>query len=179
MKKFLGVLFAVILLFGLSACSLFGGKNEENGGNNSNGGNSIFNSTKTLTCTKTEVDDDGDKTDATLTVTYKNDIIKKIVSTELTSLDAEYIEFAISFGKAAAEEFNKVNGLNISYTADGADKLKIETVIDYDSLDLDALASIVDDLAEEGELENSFYKSKELKIEDIQKEMIEDGYTCK
>lgn len=181
MKKFLGVLFAVILLFGLSACSLFGGKNEENGGNNSNGGNSIFNSTKTLTCTKTEVDeDDGSKTENTVVVTYKGDSIKKIVNTSVSDLEAEYVEFAISLGKAIAEEFNKVNGLTITYSAtNSGNALKVETIIDCENLDVSALSELTEDLVDENSLESSFYNAKDTKIDDLKKEIEEDGFTCK
>ena len=54
-----------------------------------------------------------------------------------------------------------------------------ETIIDCENLDVSALSELTEDLVDVNSLESSFYNAKDTKIDDLKKEIEEDGFTCK
>ena len=67
----------------------------------------------------------------------------------------------------------------IVLTTNSGNALKVETIIDCENLDVSALSELTEDLVDVNSLESSFYNAKDTKIDDLKKEIEEDGFTCK
>ena len=137
--------------------------------------NNPLSSTKEITCTRESKDEDGYKTTDTMLITTKGKKKKKVTSTSVTETDPEYVDFTVSFGEAFAETFNKIEGMEMSYTKEGTNSVKMTLSVDYEKLDPTQIKDTLGELYDEDD--SSLYNSKDLSFEEFEKESLE-GYTC-
>lgn len=131
-----------------------------------------------LTCTKSETDEDGYKTDETVVVTYKDNYVTKVDSTFLMETDPEYLEMTIGFMQVFTEAFNQVEGMNYTVSKEGDSKIKQNITIDYEKLDVDKMKELFSDSEDS---EDSFFINPDethVTIDEFKENDLE-GYTCK
>ena len=143
-------------------------------GSKSSGGGGLFNSNKTMTCTKESTDDEGYKVTDTMKVTYNSSKVLKVETTNISETDPTYIDLALSFGQLFAASFNEIDGIDVSYTKEGDNKLKVTTAVEYGKINLEQIKNVLGDLYSE---EDSLYGKKDYTIDDFKAENLE-GYTC-
>ena len=129
---------------------------------------------KELTCTNTTTDEDGYKNEDKMVVTYKDNKVVKVTETNVTETDPSMLDMTYSFTSAFAESFNKVDGMNITYSKEGNNKLKFVMIVDYDKIDVDSLKNTLGDLYDE----DNFYNKKDITIDEFKENNLKD-YTCK
>ena len=61
------------------------------------------NSSGTLTCTKTEMSEDGYSTNTTMVVTYADKIVTKVEQTSIEEMEADFVDTSIYFSQLLAE----------------------------------------------------------------------------
>ena len=170
-KKIFALLFAILLCVVLVGCG--NSNNKENGSSNSGGG--LFNSNKTMTCTKETVDDDGYKTNETVKITYNSSKVISVNTTNISETDPEYIDLAYGFGVAFASKFSELDGIKVKYTKVDDNKLKMTMDIEYDKINPEQIKEALGDAYNE---EESMYAKKEYTIDDLKKDSLKD-YDCK
>ena len=151
MKKFLGIFIGLLFVILVSGCS-----NE-----------------KTITCTKETVDSQNYKTVDTMEVTYNSKKVLKIKDTVITDA-GEYVDFSLGVMKLFASAFDDVNGVTVNVEKVDEDKIKSETTVIYDEINIDNLKEKLGGLVDE----DSYYTSSNVTINEF-KEAHLDGYTCK
>lgn len=135
-------------------------------GSNSNSG--------TLNCTKIEYDEDGYKTTDTMIVNYKNGVVTSVSETDVSEMDADYIDFTLSFGNLFAEALNKIDGLNVEYTKIDDSTLQYTMSIDYSKVELDKVKEAFGDAYDDNQA--SMY-TKNISLEVFKTDILND-YTC-
>lgn len=170
MKKIIVVLLlGGILLFSVSACS----KDNDNllKSKSKNG---------TLVCTRKTIDEDNYATNETMSVTYKNNIVKKVENKFDIEMDPEYIDFTIGFAQLFFTSFNEIEGIEATIEKKENSILQLFKV-DYDNLDLKALEELMKDLSEDGNSDDSYIskiKNKNLTLDEFKSDNLND-YECK
>lgn len=159
MKKFLVLLFAVMICFSLTAC----------------GNNKSSKDGNTLTCTKEEKNDEGYNTKEEYVLSYNDkDIITKIENTSISEMDKESIELTIGLSSLATSMFDGIDGISMKVTKEGDNAVKTVTIVDFNKLDTDKLKDLI---SEDGE-ESSLFDGKDMTINEFKKENLE-GFSCK
>lgn len=133
-------------------------------------------SDKTMTCTKSETDEDGYKTEDTIKINYnKDNYVTKVSSTSTLETDESYVDMTIGFLKEFETKFNEIGGINYSISKEGNNKIKLVLGIDYEKLDVDKLKEAAGD-----GLDLSLVDSNDthVTIEEFKKNELE-GYICK
>lgn len=133
-------------------------------------------SEKTMTCTKSETDEDGYKTEDTIKINYnKDNYVTKVSSTSTLETDESYVDMTIGFLKEFETKFNEIGGINYSISKEGNNKIKLVLGIDYEKLDVDKLKEAAGD-----GLDLSLVDSNDthVTIEEFKKNELE-GYICK
>lgn len=133
-------------------------------------------SEKSLTCTKTETDEEGYNTTNTIIITYKNNQVIKIKNTSISEVDPNYIDFSYTIGTSFAETLNKANGINVEYSKQDTNKIQTIIEINYSEISEENLKETLGDLYSNDS--DSLYTLKNLSIEDFKEKHL-DGYTCK
>lgn len=174
MKKVLLTITIILSVFLITGCGIKSGNGGKSGGNS---GGSILNPTKTMTCTKEETDENGKKTSEKMIITYNSTKVLKVNNTQIIDTDPNYMELTLKVGKGVAEEMSKVDGITLSYEAEGTDKVKVTTEVEFEKVNLDQLKEVLGGLYDENNTE-SIYGDKDYTIEKFKKENLE-GYTCK
>ncbi len=156
-KKMLLSLMILFTVVGLTGCS-----------NSSN---------KVMTCTKTEIEEDGHKTEETMNISYgKDNYVTKVDATTIMEVDESYTDMMVGFMQSFGDEFNKIGGISYSISKEGNNKVKQTMSIDYKNLDVDKLKEIA------GEDDNSTFiintNETHVTIDEFKKNEL-DGYTCK
>lgn len=134
-------------------------------------------SNKVMTCTKTETEEDGYKTEETMNISYgKDNYVTKVDATTVMEIDESYTDMMIEFMQNFSDEFNKIGGISYSISKEGNNKVKQTMSIDYKNLDVDKLKEIA------GEDGNSTFiinpNETHVTIDEFKKNELE-GYTCK
>ena len=175
MKKFLILLLALLLL--VTGC---GEKKEASSNDDDSKAKETEKTSGTLTCTKSEKDEDGYLVNDTMEVTYKDKKVTRVKETNISEVDKDYLDMSVSFGEMLAEQLNKVDGVNVVYSKEGEDKLKFIMDIDFKTLDVEALQKQFSDSEDESteSTNDSFYSNKDANIDDFVKKNLAD-YTCK
>lgn len=132
------------------------------------------NSSGTLTCTKTEISEDGYSTKTTMVVTYADKIVNKVEQTSIEEMEADFVDTSIYFSQLLAESLNEVNGYNITFAKESDTSVRIVTTIDYTELDSAKIKETLGSSYNEGAL----YSLSNITIEDFKETQLE-GYTCK
>ena len=140
----------------------------------SNIGSKILNSKKNMTCTKEITDEDGYTSTETIEITYNDSKVLKAKSTEITETDPNYIEIQLGFGKAFAEAFNEIDGIEVNYSKVDDNKIKLTMEIEYEKIKPEQIKDVLGDLYSE---EDSFYKKSDYTIEEFKTENLND-YIC-
>ena len=153
MKKFLSIGLIALFIFGLTGC-----------GNDNSG---------TLTCTKTETNEEGYATEETMIVTYKDNIVTNVEATAVEEMDADYVDMTVSFGQLFAASLNEVSGFNVSYEKESDSSVKYIMSVDFQNLDLDALKTAFGEDFDD----NSFYANSNITIDEFREENLSD-YSC-
>ena len=153
MKKFLSIGLIALFIFGLTGC-----------GNDNSG---------TLTCTKTETNEEGYATEETMIVTYKDNIVTNVEATAIEEMDTDLVDMTVSFGQLFATSLNEVNGLNVSYEKESDSSVKYIMSVDFQNLDLDALKTAFGEDFDD----NSFYANSNITIDEFREENLSD-YSC-
>lgn len=151
MKKYLIILFSLGIFF-ITGCESSSG---------------------TLTCTKTEISEEGYSTQNTMVVTYTNKIVNKVEQTSIEEMDADFVDTSIYFSRLLAESLNEVNGYNITFTKESDTSVKIVTTIDYTELDEEKIKETLGSSYKE----NSLYAVSNITINDFKETQL-DGYSC-
>lgn len=136
-------------------------------GSNSNSG--------TLNCTKIEYDEDGYKTTDTMVVNYKNDKVVTIKETIVSEMDANYIDFTLSFGQMFAESLNQIEGLTAEYTKLDSNNLQYVMTVDYNKIDVNNVKNVLGDSFDENQ--ESMY-TNDISLDKFKSDIL-NGYTCK
>ena len=168
MKKILlgiSLLLGVILLTGCGS--------DVTGSNNSGG---LFSSTKAVTCTHEEVDEDGYKTTEEMVVTYDSSKVLSAKSTSIIETDPTLVDFTLSFGELLADAINAVEGVSVSYEKHSDSSIKATTTVDYEKLDYSKLKSQLGDMYDSDD--DALYNVKGLSFEEFKKRSL-SGYSCK
>ena len=131
------------------------------------------NNSGTLTCTKTEISEEGYSTKNTMVVTYADKIVNKVEQTSIEEMDADYVDTSIYFSQLLAESLNEVSGYNITFTKESNTSVKIVTTIDYTELDGEKIKEIFGSSYKE----NALYSLSNITIDDFKETQL-DGYTC-
>ena len=134
MKKFLSIGLIALFIFGLTGC-----------GNDNSG---------TLTCTKTETNEEG-------------------YATAIEEMDTDLVDMTVSFGQLFATSLNEVNGLNVSYEKESDSSVKYIMSVDFQTLDLDALRETFGEDFDD----DSFYANNNITIDEFREENLSD-YNC-
>lgn len=132
------------------------------------------NSSGTLTCTKTEISEDGYSTKTTMVVTYVDKIVNKVEQTSIEEMDADFVGTSIYFSQLLAESLNEVDGYNIIFEKESDTSVKIVTTIDYTELDGEKIKETLGSSYKE----DALYSLSNITIEDFKETQL-DGYTCK
>lgn len=130
--------------------------------------------TKTMTCTKTSTDEDGYKTTDTLEVTAKEDKVIKVIDTNVSEVDPNYLDFTFNLSSGLSETINKVDGMNVVYTKEDNNKIKFVMTVDFTKLNTESIKDAFGDLYDE----NNFYSEKDITLEKFKENNLKD-YTCK
>lgn len=131
-------------------------------------------STQTLTCTKTSTDEDGYKTTDTIEVTAKEDKVIKVIDTNVSEVDPNYLDFTFNLSSGLSETINKLDGMNIVYTKEDKNKIKFVMTVDFAKLNTESIKDAFGDLYDE----NNFYSEKDITLEKFKENNLKD-YTCK
>lgn len=132
------------------------------------------NSSGTLTCTKTEISEDGYSTKTTMVVTYVDNIVNKVEQTSIEEMDADFVGTSIYFSQLLAGSLNEVDGYNIIFEKESDTSVKIVTTIDYTELDGEKIKETLGSSYKE----DALYSLSNITIEDFKETQL-DGYTCK
>ena len=170
MKK-LGIIFTAFLLLLVTGCS-FGNKANNNDNNSNNSGNTNTNGVKTMTCTKEEVDEYNDKTTETMVITYNSNKVLTVKQTALSEMDPEDLAFSYGFASIFVSAFNNIDGMEVSISKIGDNKMETVMNIDYDQLNLEQLEEL--NMSDE----ESLYGSNSYTIDSFRTNFLE-GYSCK
>ena len=159
MKKILCILIILLVLIPITGC-----KKEQKTNDN------------VLTCTKKEKDKSGKKTSNTLTITYDNEKISKLKSTTVSEMDPTTINLTMSIGGKVFEEMNKIDGLNMKYQKVSKNELGLVVEIDYTKIDTKKIKEKLGKLYDE---DAKLYNLQDTSIDDLEKELEKEGYSCK
>lgn len=165
MKKFFMCFLIVGVLFISTAC----GKEESNDGKKDG-------KYETLTCTLSETDEAGMKTETSAVVKY-NGSDKKVVSidqTVTTEVNPQIADLTVNLTSAVAEAFNKIDGMSMKVTKENDTTIKSVTSIDYTKINVENMKETLGDMFDE---ENAMY-TKDVTIDSL-KDTALKGYTCK
>ncbi len=132
------------------------------------------NSSGTLTCTKTEMSEDGYSTNTTMVVTYADKIVTKVEQTSIEEMDSDFVDTSIYFSRLLAESLNEVDGYNITFEKENDMAVRIVTTIDYTVLDREKIKETLGSSYKE----DALYSLSNITIEDFKETQL-DGYTCK
>jgi hypothetical protein len=169
MKKcLLGICLLIGVAFFVTGCG------SDITGNGSDGG--LFSSTKTVTCTREEVDEEGFKTKDEMIVTYDSSKVLSAKSISIIETDPTLVEFTLSFGNLLSDAINVVEGVSVSYEKYGDSSIKATTNIDYEKLDYSKLKSQLGDMYDSDD--DALYNVKGLSFEEFKKKSLA-GYSCK
>ena len=130
-------------------------------------------SSGTLTCTKTEISEEGYSTETTMVVTYKNKVVNKVEQTSIEEMDADFVDTSIYFSQLLAASLNEISGYNITFTKESVTSVKIVTTIDYTELDLEKIKEAFGSSYKEGAL----YSLSNISIKDFKETQL-NGYKC-
>ena len=130
-------------------------------------------SSGTLTCTKTEISEEGYSTETTMVVTYKNKVVNKVEQTSIEEMDADFVDTSIYFSQLLAASLNEISGYNITFTKESVTSVKIVTTIDYTELDLEKIKEAFGSSYKEG----SLYSLSNISIKDFKETQL-NGYKC-
>lgn len=130
--------------------------------------------TQTLTCTKTSTDEDGYKTTDTIEVTAKEDKVIKVIDTNVSEVDPNYLDFTFNLSSGLSETINKLDGMNVVYTKEDNNKIKFVMTVDFAKLNTESIKDAFGDLYDE----NNFYSEKDITLEKFKENNLKD-YTCK
>ena len=153
MKKVLSIGLIALFIFGLTGC-----------GNDNSG---------TLTCTKTETNEEGYATKETMIVTYKDNTVTNVEATAIEEMDTDLVDMTVSFGQLFATSLNEVNGLNVSYEKESDSSVKYIMSVDFQTLDLDALRETFGEDFDD----DAFYANNNITIDEFREENLSD-YNC-
>ena len=128
-----------------------------------------------MNCTKESVDEDGYKTSETMNITYNSTKVLRVRSTNISETDPAYIDFGLSIVSGLATKLSELEGMNVEYTKEGDNKLKMVMDVDFTKIDPAQIKEVFGELYNE---EDSFYNKKDYSIEQFKKENL-SGYTCK
>lgn len=163
MKKLVILALALILCLGLVGC------NKGGGGGISLGG------TKTMTCTMSESDDEGYKTESKVVIKYSGDEIKTVAMDITSEMDPEYIEMSYAFASIIVAMFEGVKGFEFKMSK--TDKaIVMSYTVDYSKFTEEEAKKLVEKLG--GDYDDAQWKGGKQSLEEFKKENLE-GYTCK
>lgn len=160
MKKSLLVLLIGVMFF-VTGC----GSNEEESKTADNSG--------TLTCTKSETNEDGYNVKDTMVVTYSDKKVIKVEETNIEEMDSDTADMTVSFGQLFATSLNEISGFNVSYEKETDTSVKYKITVDYTTLDLTQLKETFGDDFDE----SSFYSDTDITIDEFKSNNLVD-YTC-
>jgi len=163
MKKNIFLFVTILLLLISTGC----GKKENGGG--------TISGTKTMTCTKEAVDDNGYKTSEEVKVTYNSKKVIKVKQTTLSEMDSQIIDFAVSAGQQVAETFNKLDGIKLDFTMENTNTTKTVMELEFDKINPDQIKEVLGSLYNDED--DNFFDKKDVTIEEFKKESLKD-YTC-
>ena len=152
MKKFLGIFIGILIIVSVSGCS----------------------SEKTMKCTKETIDSENYKTTDTFEITYNSKKVLKVKDTTITEAGTEYLDFSLGVMTLFKSAFEGVDGVTINVDKFGDDKIKIETEVLYDEVNVENLKATLGSLVDE----DSYYTSTNSTIDEFKAAHL-DGYTCK
>ena len=166
MKK-IGILFLILLsVFLITGCgSTKGGTGKKK---------SIFDTKKTMTCTKEEVDEDGYKSTSKYVITYTSKKVNKVESEEVMTMDPTIVDWVYSFSYSIIEEIDKLDGIDASYVKQDDSTLVMKIAADFDKINEEQVKEAFGSLNEDGEI----YTKRNVTIDEFVSENME-GYTCK
>lgn len=125
---------------------------------------------KTLTCMKTNVDENGYIIESKIILSSKKDKIEKIESSTTENTKEDYANYLYSSRIDIADELTKIKGLTVENLKVSDTVTKYNVIIDYNTFNK---ADVKDT-----ELKDHIYNAKDVKLEDyIDKNL--DGYECK
>lgn len=130
--------------------------------------------TQILTCTKTSTDEDGYKTTDTIEVTAKEDKVFKVIDTNISEIDPNYLDFTFNLSSGLSETINKLDGMNVIYSKEDNNKIKFVMTVDFTKLNAESIKDAFGDLYDE----NNFYSEKDITLEKFKENNLKD-YTCK
>lgn len=167
MKKFtilLTVLLAVVLLTG---CGNTKGESKKI---------KLFDTKKTMTCVKEEVDSDGYKTSSNYKITYTSKKVTNVDSEQVMEMDPSIIDFVYSFGYSLVNTLNDLDGISASYEKEGDNAIRMKLSAELGKINQEQVKQVLGAL-NDGEIDN-FYTKTDVTIDEFVKENLE-GYTCK
>lgn len=126
-------------------------------------------------CTITTMDDDGYKTNDTITLTIKDNIVTKVEDVSISEADPKYIDTTISFSQEIADLLSEVDGLELSYNKEGYNKIKMTMSLDYTLIDDEQVREVLGDAYDD---KDSYFDKKNITVDDFISEYL-DEYKCK
>ncbi len=133
-----------------------------------------LNNSGTLTCTKSETNEDGYNVKDTMVVTYSNKKVTKVEETSIEEMDSDTVDTTVSLGQLFAKKFSEIDGFSVSYEKENDTSVKYSITVDYTTLDITQLKETFGDNFDE----DSFYSNTDITIDEFKSNNL-DGYTCK
>ena len=162
MKKILSIAIITLACLSLVAC----GNNSSTAKNSKRG---------TLTCSKTEYDEDGYETKEVMVVNYNNNKVTTIEDTSTIKIDSSSMSFSLTIGQALAEGLSKADGIEMTYTKIDDETVQSVLKVDYSKVNKENLKEVLGDLYDDSE--ETIYTTNKVTLDEFKADMLSD-FTC-
>jgi len=154
MKKVLNIIILLICVITLTGCSQIGNK--------------------TMTCTRTDIDEDGFKSNKVMKVTYNSKRVIKVNATNTVETTKDNIDEQIKFIEEYSKKFNSIGGLSMKVKKVNDTNYKLIMSIDYSRFNPEKINKDLEGL----DTDDNIITDKNYTIDDFKKDQLE-GYDCK
>ena len=126
----------------------------------------------TLNCSREFTNEDGFLVKDNIKIEYENDIVTKVITTNITESDEDSTDLIVDYGNLFAENLNKIKGFNLKYEKENEKAIKYIMTIDYKNLNIPALKEQFGD-----DFDENLYSSNQIKINEFKENNLKE-YTC-
>lgn len=172
MKKYFFAFLVVGALFLTTAC----GKDTTDDKTDKNNDDKKTNEVLSLTCTKSEVDEDGNETSEKAIIKY-NSVDKKVQTVESVSsihVEANLLDTTLNVLNLSSKVYDAVDGISMTNTKKNDTTIETIISVDYTKLTTESLKNALGDLYNE---DNALFSLEEATIDNLKATSFSD-YTC-
>lgn len=133
---------------------------------------------KTLTCINKSVDEEGIKSNKTMTVSHVGDVVTNIELKDTIETKEEYLKFQFTSSETIAEKFNNVKGVTLTNEILKPDTFETVLKLDYKNFDPKQMAEELNDIYGKAELEENIYSRTDFTLIEFKENFLYD-FNCK